>query len=165
MPPLAFLCDEGGRPKSWMQKLRRALTPLVRPQSTKELFATFEFESLELDKTRNEIIRIASRDSDLEKENLRHQLIENGLGQVVETISRQGVLTAQKFVGQDSSAEETEETWLHSMDLFRLEKLEMEIAALGSKDLNEEDFARLQALLDEQSASKKNFSDILGKDT
>ncbi len=130
-----------------------------------ELFATFEFESLELDKTRNEIIRIASRDSDLEKENLRHQLIENGLGQVVETISRQGVLTAQKFVGQDSSEEETEETWLHSMDLFRLEKLEMEIAALGSKDLNEEDFARLQALLEEQSASKKNISDILGKDT
>lgn len=143
------------------------LTVLEHPwllEHHEEQFATFEFESLELDKTRNEIIRIASRDSDLEKENLRHQLIEIGLGQVVETISRQGVLTAQRFVGQESSAEETEETWLHSMDLFRLEKLEIEIAALGSKDLNEEDFARLQALLEEQSASRKNISDILGKD-
>ena len=129
-----------------------------------ELFATFEFESLELDKIRNEIIRIASRDSDLEKENLRHQLIENGLGQVVDTISRQGVLTAQKFIGRNSSEEETEEIWLHSVELFHLEKIERDIAMLGSKDLNEEEFARLQALLNEQSASNKRISDILGKD-
>ena len=129
-----------------------------------EQFATFEFESLELDKVRNEIIRIASRDSDLEKEYLRHQLLLNGLGQVVDTISRQGVLTAQKFIGRNSSAEETEETWLHSIELFQLEKIEKDIAILGSKDLNEEEFARLQALLDEQSASNKKISDTLGKD-
>ena len=101
----------------------------------------------------------------MKKENLRHQLIENGLGQVVETISRQGVLTAQKFVGRNSSAEETEETWLHSIELFHLEKIEKDIAILGSKDLNEEEFTRLQALLEEQSASNKKISDILGKDT
>lgn len=144
------------------------LTVLEHPwllERHEELFATLEFESLELDKTRNEIIRIAGRDSDLEKETLRHQLLENGLGQVVDTISRQGVLTAQKFIGQSSSAEETEETWLHSIDLFRLEIVEKEIATLGSKDLNEEEFARLQALLEEQSASNRKISDILGKDT
>tara|TARA_R110002096_G_scaffold257381_1_gene450676 strand:- start:3787 stop:5697 length:1911 start_codon:yes stop_codon:yes gene_type:complete len=143
------------------------LTVLEHPwllERHEEQFATFEFESLELDKVRNEIIRIASRDSDLENESLRHQLLENGLGQVVETISRQGVLTAQKFIGRNSSTEETEETWLHSIELFHLEKIEKDIAILGSKDLNEEEFARLQALLDEQSASNKKISDTLGKD-
>lgn len=144
------------------------LTVLEHPwllERHEELFAIFEFESLELDKVRNEIIRIASRDSDLEKETLRHHLSENGLGQVVDTVYRQGVLTAQRFIGPKSSAEETEETWLHSVELFHLEKIEKDIAILGSKDLNEEEFARLQALLNEQSASNKRISDILGKDT
>ncbi len=143
------------------------LTVLEHPwllESHEEEFATFEFESLELDKVRNEIIRIASRETDLENETLRHHLIENGLGQVVNTISKQGVLTAQKFIGKNSSAEETEETWLHSIELFHFEKIEKEIATLGSKDLNEEEFARLQALLNEQSASNKKISDTLGKD-
>jgi DNA primase len=143
------------------------LTVLEHPwllEQHEELFATLEFESLELDKTRNEIIRIAGRDSDLEKETLKHQLFENGLGQVVDTISRQGVLTAQKFIGRSSSAEEVEQIWKHSIELFHLEKIEKEIAILGSKDLNEEEFARLQALLEEQLASNKKISDILGKD-
>ncbi|MBL4602310.1 MAG: DNA primase, partial [Emcibacteraceae bacterium] len=123
-----------------------------------ELFGTFKFESLELDKVRCEIIGIASRDSDLDKEDLRHQLIENGLGQVIEIIFRQGVLTAHNFIGPESSKEETEETWLHSIALFHLEELEGEIAVLGSKDLNEEEYARLQALKKEHSASLVKLS-------
>lgn len=125
-----------------------------------EQFATFKFESEELDKVRNEIIRIASRDSDLEKESLRHHLIENGLGQAIEIIFRQGVLTAQKFTGLNSSREETEETWLHSIELFQLDKMEKDIAALGSKELNEEEFARLQALKEEHSASLKRLTEV-----
>ena len=118
-----------------------------------ELFGTFKFESLELDKVRCEIIGIASRDSDLDKADLRHQLIENGMGQVIEIIFRQGVLTAHNFIGPESSKEETEETWLHLIALSHQEALEEEIAVLGSKVLNEEEFARLQALIIEQSAS------------
>ena len=130
-----------------------------------EQFAMFDFESEELDKVRNEIIRIASRDSDLESESLRHQLLENGLGQAIEIISKQGVLTARKFIGLTSSKEEAEETWLHTLQLFQLEKLEQDIAMLGSKEMNEEDYARLQALIEElsilkeqQSASLKDLS-------
>jgi len=130
-----------------------------------EQFAIFDFESEELDKVRNEIIRIASRDSNLERESLRHQLLKNGLGQAIEIISRQGVLTAQEFIGLKSSKEETEETWLHVLQLFQMEKLEQDIALLGSKEMNEEDYARLQALIEEksqlkeqQSASLKNLS-------
>lgn len=144
------------------------LTVLEHPwllEQHEELFATFEFESLELDKTRNEIIRIASRDSDLDKETLRHQLLEYGLGQVVETIYRQGALTAQKFIGQESSSEEVEQIWKHIIERFNLARIEKEIEVIGSKEQNEEDFARLQALLEEQSASNKKISDILGKDT
>ncbi len=122
-----------------------------------ELFATFEFESVELDKVRNEIIRIASRDSDLEKESLRHHLIKNGMGQAREIIFRQGVLTAQKFIGLNSSKEETEETWLHLLEAFHLNKLEQDIALLESTDLSEEDFARLQALKEEHFASIRNY--------
>ena len=143
------------------------LTVLEHPwllEGHEEQFATFEFESLELDKVRNEIIRIASRETDLENETLRHHLLENGLGQVVNTIFKQGVLTTQKFIGKNSSAADTEETWLHSIELFQIEKIEKEIAILGSKDLNEEEFARLQALLNEQSISNKKISDTLGKD-
>ncbi|MBT5383759.1 MAG: DNA primase [Kordiimonadaceae bacterium] len=143
------------------------LTVLEHPwllEGHEEQFATFEFESLELDKVRNEIIRIASRETDLENETLRHHLLENGLGQVVNTIFKQGVLTTQKFIGKNSSAADTEETWLHSIELFQFEKIEKEIAILGSKDLNEEEFARLQALLNEQSISNKKISDTLGKD-
>ena len=86
------------------------------------------------------------------------------MGQVVNTIFKQGVLTTQKFIGKNSSAADTEETWLHSIELFQFEKIEKEIAILGSKDLNEEEFARLQALLNEQSISNKKISDTLGKD-
>lgn len=140
------------------------LTVLEHPwliERHEEQFATFEFESVELDKVRNEIIGIASRDSDLEKESLRHQLIKSGLGQVIEIIFRQGVLTAQNFIGPESSKEETEETWLHFMELFQLEKLEQDIAILGSKDLNEEDYARLQALKEEHSASLRKLSAVM----
>lgn len=139
------------------------LTVLEHPwllERHEEQFATFEFESEELDKVRNEIIRIASRDSDLEKASLRHHLIENGLGQAIEIIFRQGVLTAQKFTGLNSSREETEETWLHSIELFQLDKMEKDIAALGSKELNEEEFARLQALKEEHSASLKRLTEV-----
>lgn len=142
------------------------LTVLEHPwllERHEELIATFEFESEELDKVRNEIIRIASRDSDLDKSNLRHHLIENGLGQVIEIISTQGVLTAQNFIGRNSSKEDTEETWLHSIDLFQLDKLEQDIAALGSKELNEEEYARLQALKEEHSASLKELTVAMEK--
>ena len=125
-----------------------------------EQLATFEFESEELDKVRNEIIRIASRDSDLDKNRLRLQLLEAGLGQAVEIIFRQGVLTTQNFTGSKSSREETEETWLHSIALFQLVKLEHEIASYGSKDLTEEDYARLQALKEEHSASLKRLTEV-----
>ncbi|MEZ5758337.1 MAG: DNA primase [Emcibacteraceae bacterium] len=137
------------------------LTVLEHPwllERHEELFATFEFESVELDKVRNEIIRIASRDSNLEKKDLRHQLIENGLGQVIEIIFRQGVLTAHNFIGPESSKEETEEKWKHCIELFQLEKLEKEIASYGSKDLNEEEYARLQALKVEHSASLRKLT-------
>ncbi|WDU58222.1 DNA primase [Pseudemcibacter aquimaris] len=139
------------------------LTVLEHPwllERHEELFATFEFESEELDKVRNEIIRITSRDSNLEKENLRHHLIENGMGQAIEIIFRQGVLTAQNFIGRQSSREDTEETWLHSINLFQLDKLEQDIAAYGSKELNEEDYARLQALKEEHSASLKRLTEV-----
>lgn len=139
------------------------LTVLEHPwlmEHHEEQFATFEFESEELDKVRNEIIRIASRDSDLEKDRLRHQLLEAGLGQAIEIIFRQGVLTAQNFTGSKSSREETEETWKHSIELFQLAKLEQEIASYGSKDLNEEDYARLQALKEEHSASLKKLTEV-----
>ncbi|MDG1022022.1 MAG: DNA primase [Emcibacteraceae bacterium] len=139
------------------------LTVLEHPwllEQHEEQFATFEFESEELDKVRNEIIRIASRDSDLEKDRLRHQMLEAGLGQAIEIIFRQGVLTAQNFTGSKSSREETEETWKHSIELFQLAKLEQEIASYGSKDLNEEDYARLQALKEEHSASLKKLTEV-----
>ena len=139
------------------------LTVLEHPwllEQHEEQFATFKFESEELDKVRNEIIRIASRDSDLEKDRLRHQMLEAGLGQAIEIIFRQGVLTAQNFTGSKSSREETEETWKHSIELFQLAKLEQEIASYGSKDLNEEDYARLQALKEEHSASLKKLTEV-----
>ena len=139
------------------------LTVLEHPwllERHEEQFATFEFESEELDKVRNEIIRIASRESDLEKDRLRHQLLKAGLGQAREIIFKQGVLTTQKFTGSKSSREDTEETWKHSIDLSQLAKLELEIATLGSKDLNEEDYARLQALKEEHSASLKRLTEV-----
>ncbi|MDA0707712.1 MAG: DNA primase [Proteobacteria bacterium] len=143
------------------------LTVLQHPwllETHEEQFAIFEFESVELDKVRNEIIRIASRDSNLEKESLLHHLKENGLGRAIEIIFRQGVLTAQKFTGTESSKEDTEETWLHSLQVFQLEKLEQDIALLGSDELSLEDYARLQALKEECSASLKRFSDTLEKE-
>jgi hypothetical protein len=82
------------------------------------------------------------------------------LGQAVEIIFRQGVLTTQNFTGSKSSREETEETWLHSIALFQLVKLEHEIASYGSKDLTEEDYARLQALKEEHSASLKRLTEV-----
>ncbi|MDG1707254.1 MAG: DNA primase [Emcibacteraceae bacterium] len=139
------------------------LTVLEHPwlvERHEELFATFEFESEELDKVRNEIIPITSRDSDLDKNRLRHHLVEQGLGQAIDIISEQGVLTAQNFIGQDSSREETEETWLHSIDLFQLEKLAQDIESYASKELNEEDYARLKALKEEHSASLKKLTEV-----
>ena len=74
------------------------------------------------------------------------------------------MLTAQKFTGTESSKEDTEETWLHSLQVFQLEKLEQDIALLGSDELSLEDYARLQALKEECSASLKRFSDTLEKE-
>ena len=81
------------------------------------------------------------------------------MGQAIEIIFKQGVLTAQKFVGSTSSKEETEETWLHLLEAFHLKKLEQEIALLQSKELSEEDFARLQALKEEYFASIKIYGE------
>ncbi|MBT5186261.1 MAG: DNA primase [Kordiimonadaceae bacterium] len=144
------------------------LTVLEHPwllEDHEERFATFEFESGELDKVRNEIIRIASRDSDLDKENLRHHLYKNGLGQVIDIISKKGVLTAQKFIGSNSSKEETEEVWLHLLEAFDLKKLEQDISVHESKELSEEDFARLQALKEEHFASIKIYGETRKDDS
>lgn len=128
-----------------------------------EEFATFDFESEALDKLRNEIIRIAHNDSTLETNSLHRHLLHNGYGKALEIIFKRGVLTGSKIMEPGSSAEEIEEIWLQALHIFQLERLSKDIAELEEMDLTEEDFARLQHLLNEKNASIMKFGSLPGK--
>ncbi|WP_321397486.1 DNA primase [Emcibacter sp.] len=114
-----------------------------------EDLAVCDFESQELDKLRNEIIRISIRDSDLDRESLHRHLIDQGYGKAIEVIFDQEVLKADWFAWPDAALQDVEQGWLHVVNrkrLFVLEKEKQAVEQELAENMTDEVFARFQAL-------------------
>jgi DNA primase len=131
-----------------------------------EDFATFKFESLELDKLRNEIINIAVRDTDLDRERLHSHLHEIGHGRALEIILKQGVLKADWFAWPGADPIDVEQGWEHVIGRYRrVFNLEKELEAVKqelAQNMAEEVFARMIALQQEIETAKGNEASIEG---
>jgi DNA primase len=122
--------------------------PWLLEQHHEEL-AVCDFESQELDKLRNEIIRISIRDSDLDTKSLHRHLTDQGFGKAIEVIFDQEVLKADWFAWPDAAPQDVEQGWLHVVNRKRLFVLEQEKQAVEqelAENMTEEVFARFQAL-------------------
>ncbi|WP_417319758.1 DNA primase [Emcibacter sp.] len=141
----------GGRVLLDLERLM-ILTVLNHPwllEQHHEELAICDFESQELDKLRNEIIRISLRDSDLDRESLNRHLIDQGFGKAIEVIFDQEVLKADWFAWPDAAPQDVEQGWLHVVNRKRLFVLEKERQAIEqelAENMTDEVFARFQAL-------------------
>ena len=141
----------GGRMLLDLERLM-ILTVLNHPwllEQHHEELAICDFESQELDKLRNEIIRISIRDSDLDRESLHRHLTDQGFGKAIEVIFDQEVLKADWFAWPEAAPQDVEQGWLHVVNRKRLFILEEEKRAVEqelAENMTEEVFARFQAL-------------------
>ena len=145
------------------------LTVLSHPWAANKFdedFGAFKFESLELDKLRNEIINIAVRKTDLDRESLHRHLYEMGHGRALEIILKQDVLKADWFAWPGADPIDVEQGWEHIMgrskSIFDLKK---ELADLEQKlavNMTQEIFDQMVALQKEIENAKGNEANIDG---
>jgi len=145
------------------------LTVLNHPWMLKnhhEEFATADFESVELDKLRNEIIDVSLRESDLERKSLYRHLFEIGYGKALEVIFEQGEFKAEWFAWPEAAPKDVEQGWFHVVNRYRrvsdmekdLKAAEMELAG----NMTEEVYARFLALKAALENAKGNEASIDG---
>ncbi len=145
------------------------LTVLNHPWLLKnhhEEFATYIFESAELDKLRNEIIDVSHRESNLERKSLERHLYEMGFGQALKVIFEQGELQAEWFAWPGVAHTDVEQGWFHVINRHRcvsdiqkdVDAAELELA----ENMTEEVFARFLALKAELENAKGNEASIDG---
>lgn len=152
-------------------KLERLLilTVLHHPWMLKnhhEEFATYIFESAELDKLRCEIIDVSIRESDLEHKSLYSHLLKIGYGRALKVIFEQGDLKAEWFAWPDAAPENVEQGWFHVVNRHRrVSDLEKDLKAAISnlaENSTEQALARLVALQKELEIAKGNEAGIDG---
>ncbi|PCI32453.1 MAG: DNA primase [Alphaproteobacteria bacterium] len=148
------------------------LTVLNHPWLLKkhhEEFATFIFESEELDKLRNEIIDVSIRELDLEHKSLYSHLLKIGYGRALEVIFKQGEFKAEWFAWPNAAHEDVERGWLHVVNRYRrVSDLEKDLKAAEielANNMTEEVYARFLALKTELENAKGNEASIDGYGT
>jgi len=145
------------------------LTVLNHPWLLKnhhEEFATTYFESVELDKLRNEIIDVSFRESDLERKSLYRHLVNIGYGKALEVIFEQGEFKAEWFAWPGAAPQDVEQGWFHVVNRYRcvsdlekdLKAAEMELA----ENMTDEVYARFLALKAALENAKGNEASIDG---
>jgi len=160
---------KGGKNISLKREKLLILTVLNHPWMLKkhhEEFATYDFESEELDKLRREIIGISVRESNLERESLNHHLKKNGFGRAIEVIFKQGELKAEWFAWPGTAPEDVEQGWRHVINRRRrvsdIEKDLDEAQKLLVENMTEEVYARFLALSEELENANGNEASIEG---
>jgi len=139
------------------------LTVLNHPWLLKkhhEEFATYIFESAELDKLRSEIIDVSIRESDLERKSLHSHLLKIGFGRALEVIFNQGEFKADRFAWPGAAPHEVEQGWFHVVNRYRrVSDLEKELKAAErelASNMTDEVFSRFLALKAELENARKN---------
>jgi len=130
-----------------------------------EEFATYVFESAELDKLRNEIIDVSLRESDLEHKSLKRHLYEMGYGRALEVIFKQGELKAEWFAWPDAAPTDVEQAWFHVVNRRRISDLEKDLKAAEielAENTTDDVYTRFLALRAELDDAKGNEASIDG---
>lgn len=160
---------KGGKNISIRREKLLILTVLNHPWMLKkhhEEFATYDFESEELDKLRREIIGISVRESNLERESLHHHLRKIGFDRALEVIFKQGELKAEWFAWPEAAHIDVEQGWLHVINRRRrvsdIENDLDEAQKLLVENMTEEVYARFLALSEELENAQGNEASIEG---
>jgi len=130
-----------------------------------EELATFDFESVELDKLLKEIISLSDCESYLEQKRLTAHLKNNGFGKALEVIFDQVVHKADWFAWPSAAEQDVEQGWAHMINRHRLAVLEKERAAVENElaqNMTDEVFARFQALTKEVEDLKVDLASSEG---
>jgi DNA primase len=115
-----------------------------------EEFSRIEIRAATLDRLRNEIIDIAALHAPLERAALINILVSWGLADIAQRLAGGAALKSDRFAGIGASRQEAEAGLLHMLARHRRTiTLEMEMRAAEralAEDMNEENWARLQAI-------------------
>lgn len=115
-----------------------------------EEFSGVEIKAPALDRLRNEIIDIAALHAPLEREALRNHLVSRDLADIAQRLTGGTARKSDRFARPDASREDAEAGFLHLMARHRRTiTLEAELKAAEralAEDMNEENWARLQAI-------------------
>lgn len=113
-----------------------------------EEFSEIEFDSIELDRIRAEILDIAARSAPLDRSTLRNQLNKLGWHEVIERLDGGKANKSDWFVAGSAAAVDAETGWRHTLALhwksLTLQK-ELNVAELAfGQDGSDENFERLR---------------------
>ena len=116
-----------------------------------EELSRVDIQAPELDRLRNEIIDIAALHAPLEREGLRNHLVSRDLADIARGLEGGAARKSERFVRPEASREEAEAGFLGMLARHRRSiTLEAELRAAEralAEDMNEENWARLQAIL------------------
>ena len=122
-----------------------------------EDFAALEFSIPALDKLRNEIIGITTNKPDVDNEGLKHQLIDEGLSDLLERLAISAAPGTEWFTSPDAATEDAEKAWKSALAHHRLPGLKVQLdeaTEVYAADLTKENLERLKSLQAEIESAK-----------
>jgi DNA primase len=131
-----------------------------------EDFAQVELGNAELDKLRNEIIRIAAASPALETEALKRHLKERGLAASLDRLENRGALANVWYAWPLAALDDAERGWLHSLAFHRrilaLEEEKKAAEKALAEEMTDESFDRFRALTIQLEAAEGQESSLEG---
>ena len=143
--------DDRGDPR--IRELNLLATPLNHPEAIEHILdelAQLKMSSPDLDRLRDEIIKIGARGAPLDVGVLRNDLSDSALHLLLEDLTTRRVSSLELFARPGAPLEQVVKGWMHTFMLHRRAELRHELeAAQREIDITtEEGFARFLALQD-----------------
>lgn len=157
------------KPSAGLRERLLVLIILNHPQLLErhmEEFSGLELSNQDLDKLRNEIIRIAACDSALDSDELKRHLTERGMKESLKVLEQRGALVNVWYAWPDAALVDAERGWLHTVAFHRrvlaiaAEKKAAE--KLLADDMTEESFDRFRALTAQLEAAEGQEASLEG---
>ncbi len=131
-----------------------------------EEFSALQMINPELDKLRNEIIRISANESVLDTDGLKRHLIEGGLSGVLGSLDKKGVLSGVWYAWPDAALIDAERGWQHVVAYQRrVMALRAELSTAEKElgeDTTEQSFEKFLALQAQLEAAEGHEASLEG---
>lgn len=112
-----------------------------------DIFARLRMTSANLDRVHRAIIEIATSESDLDYDGLKHHLRSRGLSDVIEKLEQAADKSLDWFISADTASEDAIKGWLHLLARHKRDELVAEVKAAEKnfgEDATRENLDRLR---------------------